>query len=200
MTFLKTIPVKEATGDTLELYQRQQEPYGYVPNYAKVWCYRPELMQAWANLQRAIKKRIDFKTYELVTFAAARGMGNSGCSLAHAKVLRENFYSTDDIVDIATTNGENTLSVKEQAMVKFAKLVVGNASEIREEVEVLRTVGCSEAEIFDVFITASARCFFAKVGDALGVLSDSPAQQWEQRLRELLTIGRPISTESVESL
>ena len=202
MAFLKTIPANEATDATLELYQRQQGPYGYVPNYAKVWCYRPEIMQAWANLQKSIKQRADYKLYELATFAAARGMGNSACSLAHAKVLRDNFFSTDDIIDIATTGGQQTLSAKEQAIVKFAKLVVGNANEIgADDVEALRTAGLSEAEIFDVVITAAARCFFAKINDALGVLVDAPATHWEKPLVDLFTrVGRPISTEAVETV
>lgn len=201
MSFLKTIPLNQATDQTLELYQRQQGPYGYVPNYAKVWCYRPELMQAWANLQRTIKKQADYKLYELATFAAARAMGNSGCALAHAKVLLETDYSTDDIIDIVETGGKNCLSIKEQAVVKFAALVVGNASMISEQdVEQLRSAGCREAEIFDVVVTASARCFFAKIHDALGVEVDSTAAAMDQSLLDLLVVGRPISNEPVESL
>ena len=199
MSFIKTIPPGEAKDETLHLYQRQQGAYGYVPNYAKVWCYRPELMQSWADLQRAIKKRVDFKIYELVTFAAAVGMGNSGCSVAHAKVLMQEYCGADDIVDIVTNDGARTLSGKEQAVVKFAKLVVGNASHITAaDVEELRRAGCSEAEIFDVVIVASARCFFAKIHDALGVLLDSPALDYDQGLLNLLVVGRTISSEAVE--
>ena len=202
MSFLKTIPANEATDATLELYQRQQGPYGYIPNYAKVWCYRPEIMQAWAGLQKAIKHRADYKLYELATFAAARGMGNSACSLAHAKVLQDNFYSCDEIMDIATTDGKQVLSDKEQAIVKFAKLVVGDANDISaEDVESLRSAGLSEAEIFDVVITAAARCFFAKINDALGVLVDAPAVNWEKPLVDLFTsVGRPVSTDAVETV
>jgi uncharacterized peroxidase-related enzyme len=201
MSFLKTIPVSAAQGEVLALYQRQQGPYGFVPNYAKVWCYRPELMQDWATLQRNIKKNIDYKIYELATFAAAQAMGNSGCSLAHAKVLLEHFYTTKDIIDIVENDGKNTLSLKEQAIVRFARQVVGNAATISEQdLEQLRSAGCSEAEIFDVVVTASARCFFAKIHDALGVKLDSTASAMDKSLLDLLVVGRPISTEPVESL
>lgn len=201
MSFLKTIPLNQAKDEVLDLYQRQQTPYGYVPNYAKVWCYRPELMQAWAELQRGIKKRVDFKEYELVTFAAAVGMGNTGCSLAHAKALLQNFYSAEDVVEIIDDNGAKVLSPREQAMVKFAKRVVGRAADIREhEIDELRAAGCSEEDIFDVVIIASARCFFAKIHDALGVLSDSPANKMDKTLLDRLVMGRTISTQPVESL
>ena len=36
MTFINTIPACEATGDVLELYQRQQGGLDYLPNYARV--------------------------------------------------------------------------------------------------------------------------------------------------------------------
>lgn len=201
MSFIDTIPLDQAQDDVLDLYQRQQQPLGFVPNYAKVWCYRPELMQAWANLQRGIKKRVDYQHYELVTFAAALAMGNSGCSLAHAKVLRDQFYSSEEMLDIVATGGKNTLTEQQQAMVKFVGKVVGKAADITaEDVESLRATGCSEADIFDVVMVASARCFFAKIHDALGVLVDAPFADGEQPLTDRLLVGRPVSQQPVECL
>ena len=51
------------------MYDRSRRIYGYVPNYAKVFCHRPEVMALWAQLQAGIKTPMDKRRFELVTFA-----------------------------------------------------------------------------------------------------------------------------------
>ena len=38
------------------MYERQETFWGFVPNYARVFCYRPEIMGLWAQLQVGIKR------------------------------------------------------------------------------------------------------------------------------------------------
>ena len=45
MAFIKTVPTTEAQGDVLAMYERQEGEWGYVPDYAKVFCHRPEVME-----------------------------------------------------------------------------------------------------------------------------------------------------------
>ena len=45
MAFIETTPPVEADGDVRDMYERQEAHYGYVPNYAKVFCHRPEIMK-----------------------------------------------------------------------------------------------------------------------------------------------------------
>jgi hypothetical protein len=44
MASIRTIPPGESKDAARETYQRQQASVGYVPNYAKVFCHRPEVM------------------------------------------------------------------------------------------------------------------------------------------------------------
>ncbi|HEY6149846.1 MAG TPA: hypothetical protein VIW19_04970 [Gaiellaceae bacterium] len=44
-----------------------------------------------------------------------------------------------------------------------------------------------------VVLAATARCFFAKTTDALGVLPDAHYAKLDPELREALVVGRPIS-------
>jgi hypothetical protein len=53
MAFIRTIPPGESKDAVREMYQRQQAAFGYVPNYAKVFCHRPEVMERWATLLAA---------------------------------------------------------------------------------------------------------------------------------------------------
>lgn len=201
MSFIETISPEEATGDVLELYQRQQGPYGYVPNYAKVFCYRPQVMQAWANLQKTIRKTIDVRTYELVTLAAANTISSSYCSLAHGKILNDSFYSKAELHAILHEEGVGVLTPKQQQIFKFAKKVAGNASTITAlDIEALKDEGCDDADIFDIATAAAARCFFARIPDALGVLPDSTFLSMEKEMQELLTVGRPISEEDTQTI
>ena len=87
MTFIRTIPPDEATDETLAMYERQQANWGYVPNYAKVFSHRPEVMAKWASLQACIKRNVGARRFELVTFAAARALESSYCTLAHYRAL-----------------------------------------------------------------------------------------------------------------
>ena len=51
MPFIDTIPESEIGADVRAMYERQQTFWGFVPNYAKVFCWRPEIMGLWAQLQ-----------------------------------------------------------------------------------------------------------------------------------------------------
>jgi alkylhydroperoxidase family enzyme len=87
MAFIKTTAPSDATGETRAMYARQQAAYGYVPNYAKVFCHRPEVMKLWADLLYGIRRNLDRRRLELVTLAAAHEVRSSYCSLAHGKAL-----------------------------------------------------------------------------------------------------------------
>jgi len=42
MAFIATIPAGAAQDAVQHMYLRQQAAWGYLPNYAKVFCHRPE--------------------------------------------------------------------------------------------------------------------------------------------------------------
>ena len=44
MAFIETTPTAAAVGPTREMYARQQRSWGFVPNYAKVFSARPEVL------------------------------------------------------------------------------------------------------------------------------------------------------------
>lgn len=65
----------------------------------------------------------------------------------------------------------------------------------RADIDRLRDLGLSEADVVDVVAAAAARCFFSKALDALGVEPDSAFAELEPDLRDALTVGRPIGHE-----
>jgi uncharacterized peroxidase-related enzyme len=192
MSFITTLAPEAATGDVAEMYRRQQQSWGFVPNYAKVFCHRPQLMARWAALLAEVKRPLDKRRLEMVTFAAAHELGHSPCSLAHGRMLRE-FFADEEIVAIATGRVETLLPPAEQAMLRFARCVARDAAAVTADgVAGLRAHGFSDAEIFDIAAVVAARAFFTKLLDAVGVLPDAPFADLPQPLRAALAVGRPI--------
>ncbi|MEX1093550.1 MAG: hypothetical protein WEB67_06355 [Acidimicrobiia bacterium] len=62
-----------------------------MPNYTKLFGHRPGLYAAWKQMAGEIQRNLGVRNYELATLAAARAMRSSYCSLAHGKVLAEEF-------------------------------------------------------------------------------------------------------------
>ena len=192
MAFIETTPPVEADGDVRELYERQEAHYGYVPNYAKVFCHRPEIMKLWSDLLSGIRRPLGKRRFELVTVAASHALRSTYCSLAHGKALTE-FFSADEVQAMVSDSETGPLSPAELAMVNLARKVARDASSVTAaDVSALKEHGITDAEIFDIVATAAARAFFSKLVEGLGAEADSTFLALEEPLRETLTVGRPI--------
>jgi uncharacterized peroxidase-related enzyme len=200
MAFIETTAPNKTRGAARAMLERQQKHYGYVPNYAKVFSDRPDVMNLWANLLAGIRRHIDPRRFELVTFVAALELGSSYCALAHGQVLQNKILSPAEMRALAEGD-TGSFSEAEAATMDLARKVITNSSSVtHEDVERLRRAGLQEGEIFDVVATAAARAFFAKLVDALGAEPDSTFMDLDDELRERLTVGRPIASESTERM
>jgi alkylhydroperoxidase family enzyme len=163
-------------------------PDGEGTNFEQAFALRPEVFRAWQQLNGAIKASSDLRRYELATLAAARRLRSSYCALAHGKVLAEQFYDYEAVPKLP-----DGLDDADRAIMAFADKVVVDATAITDEdVDVLRAHGLSDEEIFDVVLAATARCFFSKTLDALGLQPDASYSELPPSFTEPLTVGRPI--------
>jgi len=194
MAFIETIPPSQATGSVLDMYLRQEDHWGYVPAYAKVFSHRPEVMARWGRLLAEIRRPVDDRRFELVTLVVALELKHSACSLAHGKKLAE-LIGEDGVIAIAEGRKADVLSAADFAIAEFGRDIARDARKItRGRVEALKSIhGLTDEEIFDVVAVASARCFFTKVLDALGSEPDSAFMSMSPTLRQALTVGRPVS-------
>jgi uncharacterized peroxidase-related enzyme len=200
MSFIETTSPGDAEGEVAAMYLRQQSSWGYVPGYAKVFCHRPEVLARWGRLLAEIKRPMDRRRFELVTFVAALELRNTACSLAHGNALRP-FFDDEQIAAIAEGRVDGVLDAGEQAMVRYARQVARDASRVTpEQVAALREHGFADAEVFDIAATAAGRAFFTKMLDALGVEADSTSLGMDEELRNALTVGRPIGTAEPERM
>ncbi len=195
MAFIETIPAAAAAGEVQAMYRQLQGRLDYLPNYAGVFCYRPRMMQAWAELQREIRAQLDDRSFSLITLASALEIGSSYCALAHARKLISRYFSARELAAIVQGAPDSPLTPAERAMMAVARKVARDSSSVTQaDIDSLRAAGYADAAIFDIVATAAARCFFAKVPDALGAAPDPALADMDRTLCALLTVGRPVAT------
>ena len=149
-------------------------------------------MGLWAQLQAGIKRNMDKRRFELVTFAAAHALRSTLCSLAHGKALA-GLLSEDDVIAIARGETPASLSPAEAAMVEFSRKVARDASSVTaDDVALLRRHQFSDAEVFDIAAAAAARAFWTKLVESLGVEAEPSLLDMSGPLQKALVVGRPL--------
>ncbi|HZQ16829.1 MAG TPA: hypothetical protein VFA82_08660 [Gaiellaceae bacterium] len=162
-------------------------------NFELAFAERPDVFEAWKALNASIKANMDLRRYELATLAAAQRLRSSYCSLAHGKVLLEQFG--EPVAGIVRDRTAAGLDDVDLAVMALAERVVDDASSIGDDdLRPLRELGLTDAEIMDVVLAAAARCFFSKTLDALGVLPDAAYRELPPDALDVLVVGRPIAT------
>jgi uncharacterized peroxidase-related enzyme len=185
--FIQTTQEADAEGRLREIYDGDRKSLGYVPNHARVFSLRPEVLEAWRSFQGSIRKNLRLRRYELVTLAAAKALNCRYCLLAHGAILMKNGFSVDQLRGILTNFHDAGLEQDEVAMMEFAQKIARNANEITHtDVDALRAWGLEDIEILDITLTATMRSFASKTFDALGASPDAVYDELEHHLSDLL--------------
>jgi uncharacterized peroxidase-related enzyme len=194
MTFIDTVPEDQATGDVAAMYETDRQVFGHLPNLTQGFSLRPDVYAAWRQLNGAIKANMDLRRYELATVGAARRLRSSYCTLAHGSVLLDKFMSPEGVRALVRDQDAAELDDVDQAVVDLADKVALDAPSVTQaDIDRLRSVGLTDTEILDVVLAASARCFFSKALDGLGIEADAKYAELDPELRDVLTVGRPIA-------
>jgi uncharacterized peroxidase-related enzyme len=194
MAFIDVIPTSRISDEVRAMYARQEAHWGFVPNYAKVFCHRPEIMGLWAQLQIGIKRHMTKRRFELITFVSATALRSTLCSLAHGRALME-FITEEDVLAIARGEAPASLSSAEAAMLCFARKVASDASSVdARDVEELKRHGFTDGEVFDISAAAAARAFWTKLVESLGVEPEPPFRAMSSTFTTALAVGRPMDS------
>jgi len=194
--FIETIPEDAATGPVADYYQHQRESWGFLPNYAHAFSSRPDVAQAWNQLNLAIRGGMDRRLFELATIAAARALHSTYCTAAHSKFLRDVCGDEATLHRIADDPSGASLSPQDRAVFDFATRVATDASSIQQsDVDAVRAHGLSDADIANLVYAAAARSFFTRVLDGLGAQLDvETADAFTPALLQSMVVGRPVAT------
>jgi uncharacterized peroxidase-related enzyme len=191
--FIDTVPEDAATGALAEYYGQQRAAWGFLPNYAGAFSTRPEVAQGWNALNTIIRNGMDRRRFELATIAAARALRSTYCAAAHSKFMQDVCGDEATLKLIAEDPTGATLNLEDRLVYEFAVKVATAADSIsQEDVDHLRSVGLSDADIADVVFAAAARSFFTRVLDGLGAqLDPQTAQSFPPSILKSMIVGRP---------
>jgi uncharacterized peroxidase-related enzyme len=197
MTFIETIPPEQASGAVARMYDGDRKNDGRVPNSTRAFSLRPDVHAAWKAFGDTIRGGMELRRYELATIAAARRLRSSYCMLAHGSVLLDQFLSPDALKAVATDHRTAGLDAVDVAEMDLADKIADDATAVtQDDIDRLRSLGRSDAEILDVILAAALRCFTSKVMDAVGALPDPEYNDIEPGVRDALVVGRPIENQN----
>lgn len=186
MSILQTTNEDEATGATAAAYAADHAGLGYVPSHTKVLALNPEAFDAWKALQSSIAGSMGMRRYEMVTLAAALGIGSRHCRLAHGRKALK-YIDEDQLLRIAANYHDAGLEEAEVAMMDFAvKLSTNSAGMTNADSQILRDAGFSDREIVDITLAAAARNYLSRILQALAVDVDVPPKLSESMRTALL--------------
>ena len=185
--FIQTISESESDGKLKSIYEGDRKSMGYVPNHAKVFSLRPDVLEAWRAFQGSVRKNLRLRRYELITMAAAMALKCRYCLLAHGTILINNGVSLEQLRLILTNFKEAGLERDEVAVMEFAQKIIRNANEISQtDIDELRGLGLDDTEVLDITLAATMRSFASKTFDALGAKPDPVLKELEQQLSDVL--------------
>jgi uncharacterized peroxidase-related enzyme len=192
--FIDAVPEDTAEGALAEYYEHQRAAWGFLPNYAHAFSFRPDVAQAWNTLNLTIRNGMDRRRFELATIAAARARHSTYCTAAHSKFLRDVCHDEATLHSIADDPSGAALPGPDRVVYQFAAKVATDAASIeRSDIDELRAEGLSESDIADIVYATAARAFFASVLDGLGAHLDvQTAEAFSPDLLATMIVGRPV--------
>lgn len=193
--FISSVPEDAAEGDLAEYYRTQRAAWGFLPNYAAAFSTRPDVARAWNTLNATIRDGMDRRRFEIATIAAARARHSTYCTAAHSKFLRDVCRDEAAVQSIAEQPDGAALDPADRAVYAFAAKVAADAASVeQQDVDRLRDVGLTDADIADIVFAASARCFFTAVLDGLGAqLDPQTAETFPPAQLDSMIVGRPVA-------
>lgn len=173
-------------------YEESVASDGYVPNYLRLWCWRPEILEAFAKLRADLIADSTLSAREVAVMVAstASALGDSYCSLAWGERLAE---ASDGETAAGVIRGEDAgLSQREAALAAWSRAVVNDPNATTESgVDRLRDAGLSEREIFEATAWIGLRLGFSTINDALGAQPDAQLiERVPDAVREAVSFGR----------
>jgi uncharacterized peroxidase-related enzyme len=170
-TFLGEAPASDAKEAA---FAEDRDADGYVNNWTRLWCWRPDLLSAFAELRANLmgSSALADRDWAVLVTATAAERNDSYCSLAWGTRLAK---LSDDATaaQIITGAPAPALSEREAALADWARQVVRDPNATTEgDLASLREVGLGDQEIFEATAFVAFRLAFSAINDALGAAPD----------------------------
>ena len=182
------------SAEAAAVYDTTRQADGYVANYLRVWCWRPDLYKQFVDLRLGVMGSTTLTDREqaIVVAATVSSFGDSYCSLAWGGKLAK-LAGAETAGGVVAGGVPDELSEREAALCDWCRAVVGDPmATTPEQVDALRAAGFDDREIFEATLLLSLRLAFSTVNDALGAQPDRQlADAAPVPVRDAVTFGRP---------
>jgi alkylhydroperoxidase family enzyme len=176
------------------VYDANRKSDGYVTNFARLWCWRPDLFTSFVDLRLALMGSTSLSDREqaIVVAATVSAFGDSYCSLAWGSKLAK-LAGAETAGGVIAGELPGDLSEREAALCAWCRAVVRDPMVTTpEQVADLRRAGFDDREIFEATLLLSLRIAFSTVNDALGAQPDRQlADTVPGPVRDAVAFGRP---------
>jgi uncharacterized peroxidase-related enzyme len=194
--FLQTVAEKDATGALAEAYRMEKEDAGFVPESARCFSTRPDLLPLFHAFFGGVRGgfSLDGRDWCLITFIAAKHIRSTYCSHVYSQRLTSLLGSKDRVLAIQHDYRSAGLPERDIAMLAYAEKVATAAHRVEQaDIDRLRTAGFSDQNICDIALCASFRCFLSKFVDATGAVPEPAFHDQDEVFRRAMTVGRPLA-------
>ena len=170
---------------------------GYVNNLTRLWCWRPDIYNAFSALQGGLTKAsaLTKRDRAVLVTATAAERHDSYCSLAWGRRLA-NLSDDATAAQVIAGAPAPALSDREAALAAWARQVVRNPNAAADrEIARLREAGLGDREIFEATAFIAFRLAFSTINDALGAAPDKQlADAAPPLVRTAVSYGRSPSS------
>lgn len=193
--FLKTIGEDEATGRIAALYQAQKAQNGFVMAAMQCWTARADLLPIYQEFLDKIRAGFSLgpRDWRLITFVAAKHVPSTYCSHVYGKQLIADLGSKAAVLAVQRDFRSAGLSARDVEMLAYAETISTNASRVTShDIERLRSVGFTDAQICDIALCAAFRSFVSRFFDAVGAGPEPAFVDAEASFSTAMTVGRKL--------
>lgn len=194
--FLRMPPPTKANS---ELFAMEAAEDGYVANSTRLWGWRPDLCLAFLELRKLLTEHaaLSLRDRAVLVCAAAAKLGDSYCALAWGNRLAAE-SSPSAAAAVLQCKETTELTERENALAAWARRVVDDPNATTaDDVDRLRAVGLTDAEIFDATVFIAFRVAFSTVNDALGARPDRQlAESTPAAIRDAVVYGRSAAADA----
>jgi len=173
MSRITTVSNETATTEQLNLLKAIQNQLGMVPNFLRVFAHSPDALKAFLGLHHiANHGSLDAVTRERIALALAQQNECEYCLSAHTAIGRKAGLNG---AEIEANRAGTSQDAKAAVAVKFARALVEHKGEITAaELQAMRDVGFSEADIVEVITHVGMNVLTNILGKASRVSIDFP--------------------------
>jgi uncharacterized peroxidase-related enzyme len=173
MPYIKTVELKEATGELKEIYSKVVGERGKLSNILKIHSLLPKTMQTHLDFYMSVMfdkegiKRVDAELIATVVSAANKC---DYCVNHHAEALKSYWKDEEKVNQAAEDFRTLDLTEKQKAMLEFAEKLTLYPGKMKEDdVKILRENGFSDEQILSITLITNYFNFVNRVANALGV-------------------------------